>query len=240
MARSSRRFATTIISALSALALCAGLTACSSSPDIDRTITVTTSSRVKAVPDVARISLTIASEGDDATLAKNANEKPTKEVLAALDKLGVTKEDIQTTYTDLSPIWDENGQTDRYQMRTALSVGGLAIDEVATVVDACVEAGATEVSGPEYYVSDYDERYEEALAAAIEKGRTKAEAMAQASGTSLTNIVSVSEGYQDTSIAYAKSTAMTEDAALEAGGMADIEPGTVEIAAEVTISYGIR
>ena len=241
MERTLKQLATAVLPAFLAIALCAGLAACTSQTDSLRMITVTASNRVSIAPDVARVSVTIATEGDDATIAKNASEKPTKAVLAALEKLGVAKKDIQTVYTDLSPIWDETGATDRYQMRTTLSVGGLAIDNVASVIDACVEAGATEVSGPEYYVSSYDEHYQEALANAIESSRVKAEAIAQASGTSLGQILSVSEGYQDTSLAYAKSTANAgEEMALDAGGMADIEPGTVEVTAEVTVSYAIR
>ena len=241
MKRALKQLATVIIPTFLAIALCVGFTACTSQADSPRTITVTTKNQVSITPDVARISVTIATEGDDATIAKNASEKPTKAVLAALEKLGVAKKDIQTVYTDLSPIWDENGATDKYQMRTTFSVSGLAIDNVASVIDACVEAGATEVNGPEYYVSSYDKYYQEALANAIEGSRVKAEAIAQASGTSLGHILSVSEGYQDTSLAYAKSTATAdEEMALDAGGMADIEPGTVEVTAEVTVSYAIR
>ena len=241
MKRSLRQLTAVMLPALFAITLCAGLAACSSQSDSPRMITVTASNQVSIAPDVARISVTITCEGDDASSAKNAGEKPMKKVLAALEKLGVEKKDIQTTYTDLSPIWDENGATDRYQLRTTLSVGGLPIENVAPVIDACVEAGATEISGPEYYISSYDECYQEALANAIESSRTKAEAIAQASGTSLGEIVSVSEGYQDTSLVYANSAAKaSEEAAFDAGGMANIEPGTVDVTAEVTVSYAIN
>ena len=241
MKRSLRQPATVIASVFSAIALCMGLIACSTQTSTPRTITVTSSSKVSVAPDVAQISVTITSEGDDATLAKNAGEKPMKKVLAALEKLGVPKEEIQTTYTDLSPIWDESGETGRYQLRTTLSVGGLAIENVAPTIDACVEAGASEISGPVYYVDSYDECYREALASAIEQAQTEAEAIAQASGTNLGQIMSVSEGYQDASLAYTKSAANAdEEMTLDAGGMAPIEPGTVDVTAEVTVSYAIR
>lgn len=106
-------------------------------------------------------------------------------------------------------------------------------------MDACVDAGATEVDGPEYYISSYDERYAEALAQAVEASRPKAEVLAKASGVRLGGVVTVVEGYQDSSIAYAKAAgaAMSDEATEE---LASIEPGQVSIQADVTVSYEIR
>lgn len=239
MTRPLPRLSAMIASACATLALCAGLTACSAHGSATRTITVAAESAVTATPDVARISLVIASEGESAASAKNANKQPVERVLAALDHAGVERAHVQTTYTDLSPLWDDTGKTDRYEMRTVLSVEGLAIDEVASVVDACVDAGATEVSGPEYYVSDYDGCYTQALADALDVAKGKAEALAQAGDVRLGSVVSISEGYQDRSLAVASSYDAVEEAAADAGGMASLEPGTVDIKATITVCYAI-
>lgn len=202
-------------------------------------ITVNATSTVMAVPDVARISVGITTTGRNAKSAQKANAKPTNAVISRLKDLGVAQEEIQTTYTSVSPVWDETRQTDTYEMRTVLSVGGLAVDQVSAAMDACVDAGATEVDGPEYYVSSYDDCYAEALAKAVEATRPKAETLAKASGVRLGNVVSVTEGYQDASVAYTKAegAAMTDEAAEE---LVSIEPGQVSIQAEVTVSYEIR
>lgn len=243
MNRSIRHLPTLFVS--SALALCLGLAACATSSgtpsaEASRSITVTANSEVKAVPDVARITVAITSQGEDAAAAQKANGTPTRAVIAALKELGVPDEEIQTSYTDLSPIWDESGATDTYEMRTVLEVSGLAVADVNTIMDACVAAGATEVNGPEYYVSSYDELYDQALAAAIEASRPKAETIAQASGAKLGKVVSVVEGYQDTSIAYAKTYDMAEEEAMDTGGTAPLEPGQVSVRAEVTVSYALN
>ena len=136
--------------------------ACSTGAE-QKTITVTAHSRVTVVPDVARITVSVVTEGKDAASAQKANGKPTTAVIEALKGLGVAAEDIQTTYADLSPIWNDEGETSRYEMRTMLSVDGLPIESVSQAMEACVDAGASEVSGIEYYASTYDEAYEEAL-----------------------------------------------------------------------------
>ena len=202
------------------------------------TITVGASAAVKVTPDVARISVAIVTTGDGPAAAQKANAKPTNAVIAYLKEQGVDKKDIQTSYTDLSPVWDEHGKTDTYEMRTVLSVSGLAIEDVSVVMEGCVDAGATEIMGPQYYASGYDEAYQEALTQAIEASRPKAEAIAEASDVVLGKVVSVTEGYQDNSIAYNKGMGATAEAASDA--VADIEPGELDVEAQVTVSYAIR
>lgn len=222
-----------------ALAGCAGASAqvAAAAPN---TITVTGTGAVEAVPDVARITLVIQTEGDNATAAQKANGKPTKAVIKCLTDHDVPKEQIQTSYTDLSPLWDEDGnESERYQMRTVLEVEGLPIDGLNELMEACVEAGATEVSGPEYYVSTYDELYEQALKQAVENTQPKAQAIADASKVKLGGIVDVSEGYQDRGLSYDKAPMATEEAA-DAGGLAEFEAGQVSITAEVSVSYELR
>ena len=229
------------IAALASLALAVTLGACSTGAE-QKTVTVTAHSRVTVVPDVARITVSVVTEGKDAVSAQKANGKPTTAVIEALKGLGVAAEDIQTTYADLSPIWNDEGETSRYEMRAMLSVDGLPIESVSQAMEACVDAGASEVSGIEYYASTYDEAYEEALGAAVEAARPKAEAIATAGGVSLGPIVSVTEGYQDMSLAVTQETplASVEEKATADGGLASVEPGQVTVEAEATVSYALH
>ena len=210
-----------------------------SSTETPHTITVSASASVSAVPDAARLSVTIRTTGETASSAQKANGKPTKAVLACLDEQGVPKEQVQTTYTDLSPVWDEDDTGDSYEMRTVLSVEGLPIDGLSTLMELLVDAGATEISGPEYYVSSYDELYQQALTDAVEATKPKAEAIASASEATLGDVVSVSEGYQDTSLRFKNTVGAVEEATMDAG-LAPIEPGEVDVEAEVTVTYALK
>ncbi len=224
----------------STLALAGCASAASTPATTTNTITVTATGSVDATPDVARITLAIETEGASATAAQKANGKPTSAVIDCLTSNGVDKAQIQTTYTDLSPVWDDEGnETDRYQMRTVLEVKGLPLEGLNELMEACAEAGATEISGPDYYVSSYDELYEQALTKAVEASKPKAEALAEASGVTLGSVVSVTEGYQDTSLRYKQANGAMEEAAVE-DSLAPIEPGEVSVEAQVTVSYALR
>ncbi len=222
------------------LALCTALAGCatgaSSATEGQGTITVQASSTVDVVPDVAGITVAIVTPGKTAAEAQKANARPTSDVIACLTDAGIEERNIQTSYTDVSPVWNEEGGQDSYEMRTVLHVEGIDIDEVAAVMEAVTEAGATEVNGPELSTSSYDESYQQALVQAIEATRPKAEAIAQASGVTLGSIVSVTEGWQDGSIAYDKG--MRAEAAVTDG--AAIMPGELSVEATVTVSYAIR
>lgn len=209
------------------------------------TVTVNASSEVKAVPDRASFSVDVVVQGETAEDAQSAASEPVDAVMAALSKLGIEDKSIQTTYTGVSPLYDWSGETQRivgYESRTSITVSDVAVDDVTAAMEACVTAGATSTSGPNYYASSYDDAYAKALAQAIEASRAKASVMAEAAGVSLGEVVSITEGYQNTSYRYVESAAAMEMAVTvdEAGaGAAKLAPGEVSIEAQVTVTYAL-
>ena len=115
------------------------------------------------------------------------------------------------------------------------------LDAVSALMQACVAAGATGVNGPNYYASTYDEAYNQALAEAIGASREKATAMAKAAGVSLGDVVSIVEGYQNTTYRATSDMVEYEMAATEdsGSGAMKVAPGEVSIEAQVTVSYAI-
>lgn len=241
---------------LGAMAVCGALAACGgavSMAEAEHVITVNASAQVKVEPDKASFSVSVITQGATADEASAANAEPVNAVIAALKEAGVAPENIQTTYTDLYPQYGyaDEPQTDgamiayggndivSYEMRTGIEVTGVDIDEVTVLMGACVSAGATGVDGPRYYVSSYDEAYQQALVEAIESSRAKAQVMASAAGVSLGRVVNITEGYSYSGLRYSSNDAMAEKDT--GGGLEEmaIEPGQVEIEAQVTVSYAI-
>ncbi len=121
-----------------------------------------------------------------------------------------------------------------YEMTTNLSVKDLNIDQVSEVLQACVAAGANNTDGIQYYSSEYDAKYAEALAAAVEAARAKAEVLANASGVKLGSVYSVTEGYQNMAVRYDTGMAMeADDSAMK------VMPGEVDVSASVTVAYEV-
>lgn len=255
------RFGKALAAALGATVLAFCLAGCGSpavAPSGESGITVTASSETKVVPDKARIRVSVLTEDKAAEACQSKNADSVNAVIEALKGLDVKEESIQTTRSDLTPRYGSRTTSNDakddskddvaydewvvtgYEMNTMLTVSDLEIDNVGAVVQACVAAGANQTDGIEYYASDYDNVYNEALAKALETARGKAEGIASASGVKLGKLVNAVEGYQDTSARYATSynaMEVAEDAA--ATGMAKTMPGQIDIEANVTVTYAI-
>lgn len=236
----NKHLARTLAACACTLAIGLAATGCSGTPAPapEGGITVSSSARVSVVPDKCDFSVTVAVQGDSASEAQRAAAKPVKSVMDKLKELGVDEKSIQTTYTDVSPVWDENGVTDQYESRTVMEVSGVPVEQAGELMQAATDAGATEVGSLEYSSTSYEESYAEALAQAVKDSRPKAEAIAEAGGVRLGDVVSVSEGYQDMS--YLAKANGAYAAAEEADMGIDIAPGEVDIEAQVTVTYAIN
>ena len=103
------------------------------------------------------------------------------------------------------------------------------LGRLASVIDAAVRAGATEVDGPSFSRSNEGELYRGALASALTDARLKAQAIATAAGATVGSVIEVREG-SDTGGA-------APIAAAGAPSGPSIEPGTLEIDATVTVTF---
>lgn len=212
-------------------------------------INVQASSVRKVTPDVAKITFSITTELDTAEEAQVKNTEDTNKVIETLKQAGVPDNKIKTYNYNMYPRYDyvyTEGKSEQrvlmgYTVRNTLEVSGLEIDKVGSLITDCVQAGINDIDGIDYTCSTYDEVYNEVLGDAIEAARAKAEVIAASSGVKLGNVISVDEGWQDTSYRYVNNMAMKSasydmaEASMDFGAMA----GELEISANVNVSFGI-
>ena len=196
-----------------------------------RTITVTGSGSVVAVPDRASFQFTVDTRGATATAALAANADTEQAVVAALKNAGVAAADLQTTDVSLSPQTTQDGtKIIGYAASSSVSVT-IPIDRAGAVVDAAVKAGADSVSGPSLSLSDQDALYNDALKKAVANAQTKAAAIADAAGLNLGSVQTVVEGSAPGPVVWGASKTA------DASGSISVEPGTQETDATVTVTY---
>jgi uncharacterized protein YggE len=200
--------------------------------DSPRTVTVSGTASVSAVPDRATFTFGVEGRGETATQALAASSAALKRVVDAVKRAGVDGDDIQTQQVSLSPVTSEDGRRiENYAAHSSVTVRVKNLDRAGPLVDAAVAAGANSVYGPALERSDRDRLIGEALADALADARTKAEVLADAAGGGLGQVLSVSEsGAEGGPIPYL-SRAAAEDASVS------IEPGTQEFQASVTVTF---
>ena len=206
--------------------------------DIDVNATATVLSR----PDTAEVTFEINEESDNAEEAmKNCSARAEK-VLAALLENGTEESDVSTESTTVSPRYNysdsDSPRITGYLANISIRVKGQKADEIGSVISAAMTGGADSVYGPSFYCSDYDQKYEEALAQAVSAARAKAEVIARAAGKEKVIFKSISEGYQNT--VYKSANAITESMAMEdtaAAWSVPVEVQTAEITASITAYF---
>jgi uncharacterized protein len=203
-----------------------------SSPEA-RAVTVTGAARVEAVPDRAGLSFGVSTTAASAREAVRGNASKARLVIAALRGAGVARADIQTQDVSVQPSWNDKGQVDGFTARNSVHVRLRNVARTGAVVDAAVEAGATEASGPSFERSDRDELYRSALRRAFADARAKAATLAGEAGASVGGVLSIEEAAprSEEPVPYYARALAAEDT--------PVEPGAEEVAATVTVTFSL-
>jgi uncharacterized protein YggE len=202
-----------------------------SSPET-RSVTVTGTGSVDAVPNRAGLVVGVSSDAATARAALAASGDKAARVLDALRGAGVAKQDLQTTDVSVSPRWDDRGKQDGFTAHESVQVKVRDVERAGPILDAAVAAGATETSGPSFDRGDRQELYRSALKAAFADARAKAATLAGEAGASLGRVVRIEES-SDTSQPVPMYTAAAERSATP------VEPGTQEVQATISVTFSL-
>jgi uncharacterized protein YggE len=200
----------------------------SATPD---TVTTLGHGVVTIAPDEATVTAGVHTQAASASAALAENAKLMNAVVDALKTAG--GEGLQTQQVSLYPQTDQQGQVTAYVADNSVSAK-TKIAAAGALIDAAVGAGANTVNGPALSVSDRDARYRDALGKAVADARLKAEALARAGGFGVGPVSSVTE--ED----GGGSPQVLVAAGLAGKGSTPVEPGTQEIAADVTVTFRIH
>ena len=200
----------------------------------DRLVTVTGEATVAVAPDMAVIRVGVTSAGKTAREASDINARQMTAVLAAIKDAGIGPRDIQTSRLSLQPQYDPNRSgTARllgFQATNQITFNIRDIDKLAGIIDQAIAAGANEMSGLEFVVSEQSKLLDQARDDAIADARRKAERYARAAGVKLGAVTSISEE---------GSTPQPRLIQAMRAGAAPVAPGEQTLRAVVTVSYDI-
>ena len=211
--------------------------------DPPMTVTVSATSTKTVEPDMAEITFGVVTEGDNAADAQEKNTKDVDAVIEKLKELGVQEKSIQTTDYYMYPKYDYNSGAETligYTVTTSLSVKDLTIEDAGEILTECVRAGINNISSLRYSSSQYDEVYQEALKEAAAAAAVKAEVLAEASGSQISDVPTITEGAQNTIYRYDNAAgAYAENAAMDEEKSVSLQAGELQITAQVTATYKV-
>lgn len=164
-----------------------------SGPVVELQVTET----VMGDPDEATIGAGVTTRAATATAAMQQNAREMDRVIKRLEALGIDRSDIQTSGINLNPQYNyRNNQPPQFIGYDAMNTVNVRLDDVervGTVLDALVEAGATNLSGPFFTLSDPEPARDQARKAAFARARQQALDYAKMAGFAGLRLLSVEE-----------------------------------------------
>ena len=160
-------------------------------------ISVTGEASVSVPPDLAQVDGGVTSDGKTAREASDANNAAMGKVLLALKGAGIDEKDYQTSRLSLQPQYAPNRSGPSpvvgYRASNRVTIRVRDMTKVANVIDVLVGAGANEVGGINFMVSQASKLLDDAREKAVADARRKADIYAKAAGVTLGEPLSISE-----------------------------------------------
>jgi uncharacterized protein len=191
-------------------------------------------------PDEAELDLEISVSRPTAPDALAEAAERSRALAAALDELGVAREERGTSGVSVGENheYDEKGRRQHrgYVARTSLSVRLRSAEEVGPVLQAAVERALARVHGPHWRLADDNPARLEACRLASAEARRKAEAYAEPLGLRLGVVTRAAEPQVQLAARYD-----AQFAALEASsGPVEVETPRLHVSASIDVSFALE
>lgn len=200
--------------------------------------------QIEIEPDMATISTGVQTDADTAVEALRRNSAEMERLVALIRALGIPARDIQTASINLNPRYDYNNRGNQpprflgYQASNQVTVKLRDLDRVGEVLDAMVEAGATNINGPQFSIEDDEAAKAQARSNALERGRAQAEEYARLAGYSGVRLLQVAEAIRGSSGSMAKDEAIVVSGSrMAAAPPPPVAPGVVSTGVGIALTY---
>ncbi len=214
-----------------------------------KTMAVTSEGKVKAIPDLATVSLGVVTQGANPANVQAENSEKIKKIVEFVKSVGVNKDDISTSQFNIYPQYDyTNGKNliTGYQLNQSIVIKIKQVDKsteaLNKVLRGSLEQGANQIDGVTLGFEDPDAMKMQAQKLAIEKAKAKAQDLAKVSGLKIGKVVNIAENYTSNFpmpyMDYGKGGG-GGSSGLEAGSP-NIQPGQQDLVETVTVTFEVK
>jgi hypothetical protein len=208
-------------------------------------ITVEGEGRATGKPDIATISLSVDSKGEQVAAAQEKNTETMNTIIKEVKALGIDEKDVQTTNYNVyeDKYWDPETGEDKSNGWVVSQQITIKIRDTSKIADVLTVGGknnATNIVGPNFTIDDTSNLKAEARKEAIAEATKKAKELAKTLGVRLEKIIGYTEWTTDSN----------PYSSLGMGGlggmfdstknvMPDIQAGSNEVKLNVSLIYTI-
>lgn len=190
-------------------------------------------------PDRAAVYVGVQTRATKANAAARDNAQRQRAIIDAIVALGIPRDQISTENYSVSPDTRYDQATQRtsvigYVVSNVVRVELRRIDQIGTVLDTALAKGANQINSLDFFASSADSARHEALAQAVGRARSDAEAMARAAGGSLGALLEVGTADTGPRPVYRMQVATAE---MRVAAPTPIEPGQQRVQVTVTARW---
>jgi hypothetical protein len=202
-------------------------------------ITVNGEGKVKVIPDQVKILVSVESKGKKAADVKKENDAKVDVVLKYIKKMGIAKEDFQTTRVSLNDQYDYEKKMHNYNAFQSVQILIVDLGMYDALMEGLVESGVNTISDINFQSSKIEMHKSEARKLAIQNAKSKAQdyvrTLGQKIGLAYTIIDNSQENYHQPR--YEMMSMKMADNNYTMKGNETLAAGEIEVIANVSVSF---
>src|SRR5262249_24017159 len=202
-------------------------------------IVTTGEATIRRAPDQAFVSVSVETRARTPRDAQKQNADAMSVVQQKLVEAGIQKEAIRTTGYSIQQEFDfTNGRRvpRDFVAHNGLEVRRDGVDRVGEILDLVVQGGATSVAGIRFDVKDRTMLERDVLMHAVEYARARADALAAGAGRTVDRVIRIDAMRQP----RMPQPVMMMRAQAADVAQTPVEPGLIEIEAQVTLTVSLK
>lgn len=209
------------------------------------TLSLSGTGEVTATPDMAVVTLGVATEAETARAALDQNNAAANRLLSALKEAGLEDRDIATSGVSVEPrmVWPEQKDGNQgpprivgYTVSNTVRATVRDLARLGEVLDKSVTAGGNRIDNLSFSISDDEALLDEARAKAMQDAMRKAHVYATTGGFRLKRILSVTESGG----AAPPVPMMARDAGFAQAESVPVSPGETTLRVRTSVTWEIE
>ena len=201
------------------------------------TISVNGTGTVKGTPDTATFDIGVHTTAVSARSAFAQNKQKMNALIAALERNGVEKKEMQTSGLNVYQNTNNNGVVTGFSVDNTLNVTMHRIGDAGAAIDAAANAvgNGIQLNGISFSISNQSKLLQEARAKAMHNAKLAADQLASAGGAQVNALVKVSDQESQIQPIYYAAAGF----ATTAKTSTPIETGTQSVTVQVSVVYSL-
>lgn len=189
---------------------------------------------VTGAPDTVTIVLGVQTQAAQAAPAMAENAELAGALIQTIKDQGVDDRDITTMNLSVQPNYQPAGTIDGYTVTNQVQATLRDIARSGDLIDAAAGAAgdAIRVQNLTFSINDDSDLRAQARAKAVTQAQAQAQQIANAAGTQLGPVKSITENSDTGATPFPQATAMTDRVA-----STPIEPGSQELSVSISVTY---